>query len=229
MSRTRKDVPYWVRTNRDGIFTDHDHTRFGKTYYKNVLVRDENNNPVYETVSLYMKASDITSGGWGPYDLRYSNGRLFYSFRAGNKVMFLKADGSGLREPIVRRAHLLVGAGRESELVEVGSVSLLKYEQVEAYTVADHCTEGVKASRAEYRYNGALPCTPALPASDRHWWRYGTTKVRRGEHDSYYGYERTRERAFKNNLKNAWNSGDSIEDWDEDDNYSGTKRDYVFW
>lgn len=50
MSNTYKDEPLWVRTKKETFHVRWVHRQWniGRVQYRNVIVRDENNNPIYE-------------------------------------------------------------------------------------------------------------------------------------------------------------------------------------
>lgn len=227
MSNTFKDVPYWVRLNRDGIYTDHDHTRLGKVYYKRVYHYDENDKPIYVEEPVYARAKDIIAQGsypaggylphWGYLVRRYYGSVSYYK----------RGDGAA-PEPIMREAHKRVNNGEPDALIEVGTQSFHSYHTVESYRISDHCTEGEKLPQGD-RWGTSLPCTPELPAKDSKWWRYASTSARKIEHENYFSATRTRERAHMGKLAKQWNSGEDIEDWDQDENLTSEKKTYIYW
>ena len=229
MSRTRKDVPYWVRLNRDGIYTDHDHTRFGRIHYKRVYLYNEDNTPVMASEPVMRSVSDILGGGFRYFEYIYPR---FYNYAPSgvyhsHNVYMFKTENGCYRKDILSEAQRLNARGLTSYKLHVGVITYHDYKKVEDSRLADHCTEGEKLLGPDSAYY-MMPCTPELPPGQK-WWYYGSTTAREMEHDDYYSYERTRVRARTQNLKKRWNSGEDVDDWDEDASYTGTKRRYTFW
>jgi len=226
MSRTRKDVPYWVRVNRDSTHTDHDHTRLGKVVYRRVYLYNEDGTPaMHEKPIMRTAGAVVANNGWG----KYHNLEPFFWGNRNRVVMFANESGRWHTD-IFSEAQRLVAAGRADVEIAVGTQTFHGYETVESYRTHDHCTEGEKfASREQSRFNNReLPCTPELP-HEAAWWTYGSTNTRASEHNRYYSYERTRERALSRSLTNRWNSGEDLEDWDEDDVYNKTPWRFIYW
>ena len=208
MSHTDKDVPYWVRLNREGTLTDHDHLHFGQSYYKRVFVKDESGQALYQTVPRTFQAREIT-GYMQWYGVYYTPVCQF-------------------PEPVRRLAHQYVANGEPYRQIEYGTQQAPVYEQVLYARTADHCTEGEKiASNARASWY-ALPCTPKLPAGAP-WYKYGSTNQHKGEHDYYYPSQRTMQRGALTSMAKRWNSGDDLEDWDEDVTLTSETYSFIYW
>jgi hypothetical protein len=221
MSHTDKDMPYWVRLNNKGALTDHDHLRLGKPITKRVYLRDEEDQPIYKDEPIFRRAISILDNSLygGYYRYVYNDRRNEYRDEFG-----------AYKEPIMRRAHALVNAGRGNEYVEVGIRRADVYEDRIIGYVKDYCTAGEKLPNGRWtapRYR-EMPCTPEFPPG-QNWWNYGTTTQRANEHDRYYTADRRAERDHLTRLTKRWNSGDDLEDWDESITLNAETASYMYW
>lgn len=239
MSRTDKDVPYWVRLNNEGTLTDHDHRHLGReiTSYRDVL--DKDGNQIVVEGPLYSYA-DAIIGEFEGIRWHYGNtlytedGRLLY-YNYKTKTLFTTSYGN-YREPVIRRARLLHSAGRGKEFVQVGTYTHILREVVVIGYVADRCTAGEKQPRPDWRRRGArplyeeLPCTPELPADNRRLrWTSGMSKHKTSFSRQRYSAERVNLRDQFVGIAKHWNNGFEVDDWDESNNLAAQHRHSMAW
>lgn len=197
MSHTNKDVPYWVRLNREGVHTDHNHLQLGKEQYRRVYKHNEDGSFVYLDEPVMVTASSIIEDGddW------------YFRFIARDHTITTK---------VRQRALELHGAGRGNELVQIGTERVAQYDLVLSYVVPDHCTEGQKLTSKDNMWGwGEVPCTPQMAPGKRRWvYAWGMSSKRQFLRKKHYGKERTEARGTLREATKAANSG--YDDWEDD-------------
>lgn len=223
MSRTFKDVPYWVRQNREGTLTHHDHLRFGKVYYAYFPVKDEDGLPVYEDVPVYLTAYEVVHGvSYGPGLLGTLRGRTeWYTIPA---------------KPVIpgafKKAREALGALRPDEKIVVGYNRVRKMQKVVDRVVKDYCTEGEKFTKEDnhFRWYSSLPCTPDIPRTANHNKIYtaGMSGARSAYKDVTNGSSRARQRDILREEAKAWNSGYEVDE-DATNPLTDQHRHSIYW
>lgn len=197
MSHTDKDLPYWVRLNRFGKYTDHNHLDLGKTRYRRVYKHNEDGSFVYHDKDVMVSASSIIldESSW------------YYRLLIGDHTITAK---------VRQRALELHGAGRGKELVQIGTERVAQYDLVVSYVVSDHCTEGQKITSKDNCWGwGEVPCTPELPAGKRRWsYARDMSSKRAFLRKKHFSGERTNARNTLREATKAANAG--YDDWEDD-------------
>lgn len=211
MSRTDKDVPYWVRLNNEGTLTDHDHLRFGKEITQYRYVRDENGKRILNTVATVRTAREIMRTlAWNPY-----------------------AYTQEIRDEAKRYTTYTLGYWREynpDHQIRVGTRSYYEKGVVVTGHVRDYCTAGVKLEDDTWRWWSELPCTPELPAGKRRQsWTRNMSKHKTSFSRMRYSAERANRRDHFISVANHWNNGFEVDDWDENDNLTAQHRHSMAW
>ena len=212
MSHTDKDRPYWVKLNDNGDTTDHDHLRLGQKTYRNVPVKDEHGNLIYEVAYVERTAKDILT----QYDLTQTSSyyskfhRLYWTIQRYNA------------EPIPgswSKAYKAHSAGNDDELIVTHVYQKPVTKRVLWLSYKDYCTAGEKDSRLTGRGGpqlDVLPCTPKVSGFN---WRKLQTSDKAGTKKSYsrvrYGRERTLARATLQNVIKEHNAGYEVDDFND--------------
>ena len=217
MSKTFKDVPYWVRLNRDGTSTRHNHRLFGREVYHYRPVRDERGQPVYDEVPWGYTAREVVDGypGWT------YNRWLEAQYPDPPTRMHT-------RYAMIYRARTMIMRGQGEELIVLGHRHQLRTEKFLAHVVKDYCTEGEKIDHSWNTRWVKLPCTPEI-VGEKPWYNFGTTPQRAREHEMFHSAKRTQGRKFEKRWVKEWNSGADLEDWDEDDHLTNDTHSYYYW
>lgn len=216
MSRTYKDRPYWVRLNDEG-FIQHNHSgadRLGRTsrIIPGPIVKDEDGNPLTETVERHEKASWIAEHATRTKDyvteviwpVRMVEGMLYSS---GSMLRTVKGKGIN---PIWQEAQNLVNQGKGDTLM--------------VYSTYEEPVREKKTIEFSYECDGHLParpwrsdrptavnCTRALPPSyERRWCSCDRCKP-----GGVFAEKRSRT-ARKNTLRAMAKAYDGSEDWDDE-------------
>lgn len=217
MSNTFKDVPYWVRLNRDGTATRHNHEMFGREVYHFRFIRDERGRQIYDEVPWGYTAREVTSGHLGWTYNRWA------TFQYPDELSRMRA-----RYALIDRARIMMTRGEGDEMIVLGHRTVVRTERHLAYVVKDYCTAGEKIDKRENTWWGEMPCTPEI-VGERPWYGYGTTSQRAEEHELYHTKKRTTGRKFEKRWVKEWNSGADLEDWDEDEHLTNDTHSYYYW
>jgi hypothetical protein len=210
MSRTDKDRPYWVKCNEEATYVWHDHQRFGEERYKNVAVKDEKGNIVYDEEPVYARAGEIYFGGYN------------YS-----KYVHLPDHD---REAVRREATDALFKARMDKPIFVGTRRTRRTERVLDFVVKDYCTEGEKYTRGGWHYNSDLPCTPYLEIENRKKFYVSDMSAKKHSYSrKRYSTERVTARDTLRNNAKRYNSGEDVDDWDEDVNLTAQHRHSMNW
>jgi hypothetical protein len=195
MSRTKKDRPYWVKTN-DSQYTDHDHIHLGEVYYTDRYVRDEHGKKISETVYTYQDAYSLVHGGI--------------------KGLWASSMTYGERNRIDRLARKALSRKCPEEQILVRETTRWKTVRVVKYTTPDHCTEGVKMTGdMEWRQ---LPCTPdVIPEMyGPIYGGYHSSRVRQSYREVDNGHNRSQKRDTLRSTVKGYNSGEDVENYEND-------------
>lgn len=221
MSRTRKDRPYWVRLNQDGTQTDHDHRRLGQVHYKRKYLKDAKGEDVYREVDVIGTVDGyLNQTRWSEEGIYYTSWRDETRPATNIPIMTFKA------------AKELHSAGRGNERIVMARKSERAYVTVYSHTTADHCTAGVKLNKAEWktwRY-GEIPCMPELSRADEvRSWSGRTPGFKKTWSREWYGHERVVTNGLLSRTAKEWNSGNDVDDWDENTYVTGQHRHGASW
>lgn len=218
MSDTYKDVPYWVRLNRTGTGTRHNHHLFGREVYHWRVVRDERGQPIYDVVPWGYTAHDIVSR----YALGWAYGR-WWEDNYPDPISRMRVHAA-----LIERARIMVMRGQGDEMIVLGHRTQLRTERVLSFVVKDYCTAGEKIDKRENAWWGEMPCTPEI-VGEKPWYSFGTTSQRAREHDMFHSKKRTAGRKYEKRWVKEWNSGADLEDWDEDEHLTHDVHSYYYW
>ncbi|MGL4998009.1 MAG: hypothetical protein ACRC5T_03325 [Cetobacterium sp.] len=224
MSRTDKDRPYWVRVNDEASLTHHDHTAFGRTYYRSVPVRDADGNPVYEDVPYRISARTIVEEGLVNY-------MISRHFRIPEQFPSPESLSSSRRENIIREAIQYHGWGLGYHQIIVGTRKVVKYERKE-YTTLSYCTEGVPLAGPydTYYSRNQRPCRPYLPyEGKREYYTSNMSRAKAAISKKRNGHSRAEARNTLAQVAQRWNSGDDIEDYDNEKFLTAQHRHSMAW
>lgn len=225
MSRTYKDRPYWVQVN-DSPRTDHNHLILGRTWYKDVPILDKHGNEIFDEAPWGFTATEIMKSyddrdmlfGWVGRALPYHR---FFSFREVHPTV---------SDRKVTEARNLCALGKGDYFVTCGVYNKLRVRKVPYSRVKDYCTAGEKYTRNNTLRRSSLeelPCTPAdeVPSSYVRWMSGPKATTRK----IVNGKQRRIKRDTLNKVKNAWNSGYDVDDFDQDVDFSHSQPDPWSW
>jgi len=206
MSRTDKDVPYWVRCNREGIVR-HDHRRLGRKIYRKKRVLDEDGNPVMETHRYSMTAERMLA------EVRNDTFYGWFSFGDEAKRAALEAEQQGDLK----------------RLIEYGT-PWQSYKTEDVYIGETYCGgDDYKFTEGRDWHFDLSDCYPVIPA-EAPWWSYGPSAARAAEHERFYGHDRGQQRAKLTELKKRVNAGDEVDnDWDEGYDWTHHGNTFIYW
>lgn len=215
MSRTYKDRPYWVRLNDEGII-QHDHSgsdRWGRPrrHLLGAIVKDEDGNPLTETVERREKASWIADVV--PRTKDYVTevtwpARMVEGMRYSGGSMLRTVTGKGIN-PLWQEAQNLVNQGKGDTLMVYSTrEQYVREEKVIEFTT--ECDGHLPARHWRSDQPTAVNCTRALPPSlERRWCSCDRCKP-----GGVFAEKRSRT-ARKNTLRAMAKSYDGSDDWDE--------------
>jgi hypothetical protein len=229
MSRTDKDMPYWVRLNNEGTSTDHDHLRFGEVYYRAVPVLDDEGNPVMDTHEVFLSATQILGKEEGNYYLfgyssRYSVGYAHYVPWSDRSYTTFYETAK-----VVKAALMAYTRHTPDEQIAIGFYSRPRTTPVVKYVVKDYCTAGEKITD-ENKWVGEMPCTPRLSVQSGysyHTWGMSNRKAAKSR--EVYGGSRALKRATLGRIAKSWNSGEEVDDFDEVERLTDQHRHSMAW
>lgn len=214
MSRTLKDRPYWVKLN-DSTVTDHDHLNLGRTYYKTKIVLDKDGNEIYDETVWGFTATEIalayTSDSSLNFIQAYNRRLKWYRFFSWNE------DHPHISNAIIDQAKRLHNSGAGSNFLECGTYQKRRTEQVVYRQMKDYCTEGERyTSKWDSRHSGELPCTPSWDGIRQNFWYSDMAGPKASIRREINGIHRRLERDTLNRMRDQWNSGWDVDDYDED-------------
>lgn len=233
MSRTLKDRPYWVKLN-DSPVTDHDHRDLGRTHYTTKIVLDKDGNEIYDETEWGFTAKEIRDAYTSevidrfPWRINYLNWHQFFGWNKEHPVLTNRQ---------INQARALYAQGLGDTFIVCGTYQKRRTERVVWYQIADHCTAGEKwSSRSQYRdySRREMPCTPSWDGLPEHQGRGIYTSdmadIKTSTRREINGIIRRTERDTLNEVKNAWNSGYDVDDYDQDVDFSHSQpHQWSYW
>lgn len=175
MSRTYKDRPYWVRLNDEGII-QHNHSgadRLGRTsrIIPGPIVKDEDGNPLIETVERREKASWIAEHATRTKDYvvevtwpaRMVEGMLY---SGGSMIRTVKGKGIN---PLWQEAQNLVNQGKGDTLLVYSTSQRVVRERI-VVEFTDECDAHLPTLPRGRGDGGAVNCEKVLRPSNSLYW-----------------------------------------------------------
>lgn len=229
MSRTDKDMPYWVRLNNEGTSTDHNHLRFGMVYYRAVPVLDDEGNPVMDTHEVFLTAAQILGKEDGNYYLFGYSSRYLVGYT--HYVPWNDRSSTKFYETakVTKAALMAYTRHTPDEQIAVGLYSRPRTTPVVKFVVPDHCTAGEKITDTD-KWWGKFPCTPALPEGNNgKAYTRGMSGPRASYRSERNGGSRALKRATLGRVAKSWNSGEEVDDFDEVERLTDQHRHSMAW
>jgi hypothetical protein len=233
MSRTLKDRPYWVKLN-ESTKTDHDHLHFGRTYTKTKPVLDKDGNEIFDDAEWGFTAKEIRDAHSSevvegmPWRI---NSLAWHRFFGWNK------EHPALTNRQVNLARALYVQGRGDTFIVCGTYKKRREVEVILSQVANYCTAGEKyTNRSQYRDHGKreMPCTPSWEglseAAGKGIYTSDMADKKTTTRKEINGIIRRTERDTLNGVKNAWNSGYDVDDYDQDVDFTTSQpHKWAYW
>jgi len=214
MSRTLKDRPYWVKLN-DSTMTDHDHINMGRTYYTSEPVLDQDGNNIYDEAEWGFTAKEIRDAYTSEVLSWWATRLKWHRFFGWNKEHPVLTNGQ------INKARALYAQGLGDTFIVCGTYQKLRTTQIVRRQMKDYCTAGERyTSKWDSRHASELPCTPSWEGLRANYWMMDMADVKTSTRREINGSIRRVERDTLKRVRNEWNSGWDVDDYDQDVDFS---------